>query len=104
MVYCTDGLYGMLVMADDPKCETELEVLEFVTWPPPARTLSTGTWCGGRTRNWSMFYDLGIWESYPDRWEEGMPEQDPSWGSVSGRNDPAQAWVWVDLAGIPGGA
>jgi hypothetical protein len=27
-----------------------------------------------------VFYDSGIWESYPDRWEEGMPEQDPSWG------------------------
>ena len=27
-----------------------------------------------------VFYDAGGWESYPDRWQEGMPEQDPSFG------------------------
>lgn len=27
-----------------------------------------------------VFYDGGGWENYPDRWEEGMAEQDPSFG------------------------
>ena len=49
-----------------------------------------------------ILYDHGLWESVPDRWQEGMPEYSCGASPPAGLLQPKRGFglVWCDVAGV----
>lgn len=52
-----------------------------------------------------VFYNDGLWRSFPDRWQEGMPEHACEWPAPNGLQQPKRGFglVWCSQPGVKEG-